>query len=435
MNIITYSPALVQIYAFTLIWILMEVDLKTFGRARRWLIFSSVVFLAVANHLIREFVGYAMYGKLLILCMHLPTFFLFLFIARRGVVKTAFMIMTTLVFTTPTVLVGNIVRRVLFEGSSIALLISNLICYTLMLILAQFVFRNGFNYLLVHGDTKLFLFFSIVPVTFYIYMIAAVNLDFSSLSSLAGYIIRLMPSIEVFVFYFMLPYLYRTIRETQMMRSTQAALQKQLTTTEEQIALLRETNSQMAVYRHDMRHQLTLLDGMLASGEAEKAHEFVKTVMADLDTFTQKRFCENETINLLCSAYDGKAQRLGVKLAIKAVLPKVLPLSSTELCSVVSNGLENALQAASHTELADKWAEFHCTVKQNNILIQIQNPYIGEVEFQNGLPISDRDGHGYGCHSILTVVERNGGHCSFKAENGLFTLRLVIPFGEGTETK
>jgi len=427
MNITTYSPALTLLYVFILLWILMGVDIKSFGRIQRRVIPIAVLFLAAANHLLRELVGVAAYGKLLIFCMHLPTFLLFLYLARRGVIKTFFMILTALVFTSPTVLIGNIIRRVLLVDSPLALLLSNLISYILILLLAQFVFRSGFNYLLVHGDSRLFLLFSLVPFIFYIYAIAAANLDFSALSSLAGYAVRFMPSIEVFVFYFLLPYIYRTLREQHLMQSTQAALQQKLSSTEDQITLLNETNMQMAVYRHDMRHQLTMLDGLLSCGKTEQAQEFVKTVLTDLDALTPKRFCENETVNLLCSSYDSKARRLGVALKIDALLPKDLPLSDTELCSVISNGLENALLAASLPELPDKWVDFYCEVKQNKLFIQIQNSYAGQVIIRNGLPVSTQDGHGYGCQSIQTITQRNGGLCSFAAENGRFTLRLAFP--------
>lgn len=316
MNIATYSPALTLLYVFVLLWILMGLNLKSLHRTQRWLIFSAIAVLCAANHLLREFLGQATYGKLLFACMHLPTFFLFLYIAKRGIIKTAFMILTALVFTTPAVLIGNLVRRVLFADSPQALLLTNLISYMLMLLLAYFVFRSGFNYLLIHGDNRLFLLFSIIPAVFYIYMLAAINLDFSSLDSAAGYVVRLIPSLEVFVFYFLLPYIYKAIREAHIMKSAQAALQQQLVSTEEQITLLSETNTQMAVYRHDMRHQLIGLDGLLASGKTEQAHQFIKTVIADLDAITPQKFCENETVNLLCSAYVSKAQRLGIQLKI-----------------------------------------------------------------------------------------------------------------------
>lgn len=427
MNITTYSPALTLLYVFALLWILMGVDLKSIGRAQRWLILSAVMVLGVANHLLRELIGYASYSKLLFVCMHLPTFFLFLYIAKCGIIKTAFMILTALVFTTPVVLIGNVVRRVLFADSPHALLLANLISYILMLLLAYFVFRNGFQYLLIHGDARLFLLFSVVPAVFYIYMLAVGNLDFSSLDSLSGYVVRSIPSFEVFVFYFMLPYIHKAVRETHIMKSSQAALQQKLDSTEEQIDLLRETNAKMAVYRHDIRHQFITLNGLLSNGQIDQAQKYVKTVMADLDAITPKRFCENEIVNLLCSSYDNKAKRLGVQMKINTILPKDIPLSDTELCSVISNGLENALRAASQPEVADKWVGFSCYVRQGNIFMLIQNPYAGQVVIRDGLPVSSREGHGYGCYSIQAITQRNGGLCSFEAENGVFSLRLSFP--------
>lgn len=427
MNIATFSPILALLYVFALLWILMGVDAKAFARTQRILIPVALVLLCSVNHLLREVLGFAVYGRLLFFSMHLPTFFLFLYIAKRGVVKTAFMILTAIVFTAPTVLIGNLVRRTLFQGSPEALLLSNLISYAVMLALAQYIFRSSFNYLLRYGDTRFFILFSLVPFAYYIYVLASVNLDLSPLSTAAGNVVRFIPTLLIFLFYFLLPYVYKSLSEKHETKSAQAALQHKLASTEAQIALLNETNTQMAVYRHDMRHQLTMLNGLLSGGNPDQAQEFVKSIMADLDAITPKRFCENETINLLCSSYDSKARRLGVQLKISACLPNSLPLSDTELCSVVSNGLENALLAASQPELFDKWVEFYCEVKQNKLLIQIQNPYAGQVVIRNGLPVSTRDGHGYGCHSIQAIAQRNGGLCSFEAENGLFTLRLILP--------
>lgn len=427
MNIATFSPILALLYVFALLWILMGVDTKTFTRTQRILIPVAVVLLSSVNQLLRAGLGPAVYGRLLFFCMHLPTFFLFLYIAKRGVVKTAFMILTAIVFTAPTVLIGNLVRRSLFLNSPEALLLSNLISYAIMLALAQYVFRSSFNYLLRYGDTQFFLLFSLVPFAYYFYVLASVNLDLSPLSTAAGNVVRYIPTLLIFLFYFLLPYVYKSLSEKHETKSAQDALQQKLASTEAQIALLNETNSQMAVYRHDMRHHLIVLDGLLTNGKTEQAQDFVKTVMADLDSFTPKRFCENETVNLLCSSYATKARNLDVALTINALLPSEIPLSDTELCSVVSNALENALKAASHPDVTDKWVEFYCELKQNKLLIQVKNPYSGHITMHNGLPVSAQKGHGYGCHSIQAIAQRNGGLCSFEAENGLFTLRLILP--------
>jgi hypothetical protein len=427
MNIATYAPSLALMYVFVLLWILMGVDLKSFSRRDRWVIPLVVLFLCFANDLLRKLVGQAVYSKLLILTMHLPTFFLFLYIAKRGFIKTFFMILTALVFTAPTMIISNTVRRFLGVDAALVLLLSNLISYVAMLSLAWFVLRKSFTYLMIYGDSRFFLIFSILPVVFYSYLLVGANQDFSSLNSFSGYVIRWLPIIEAFSFYFLIPYIYQSLREKMLIQSTQDALQQEISSAEDQIALLNETNQQMAVYRHDVRHHINLLNGLLADGKIERAQEVLNTSMADLDAITPKRYCENEPVNLLCSSYDSKAKRLGVQLKINALLPKEVPLSDTELCSVISNGLENALRAASQPEVAEKWVGFSCYVRQGNIFMLIQNPYAGQVVIRDGLPVSSREGHGYGCYSIQAITQRNGGLCSFEAENGVFSLRLSFP--------
>ena len=427
MNIATYAPSLTLMYVFVLLWILMGVDLKSFSRRDRWVIPFVALFLCFANDLLRNLVGQAVYSKLLILTMHLPTFFVFLYIAKRGFIKTFFMILTALVFTSPTILIHNIVQHILSVDSSLVLLLSNLISYVVMLSLAWFVMRKSFTYLMIYGDSRFFLILSILPVVFYSYLLVGANQDFSSLDSFSGYVIRWLPMIEAFSFYLLIPYIYQFLREKMLIQSTQNALQQEISSAEDQIALLNETNQQMAVYRHDVRHHINLLNGLLADGKIERAQEVLNTSMADLDAITPKRYCENETVNLLCSSYDSKAKRLGVQLKINALLPKEVPLSDTELCSVVSNGLENALRAASQPEVADQWVGFSCYVRQGNIFMLIQNPYAGQVVIRDGLPVSSREGHGYGCYSIQAITQRNGGLCSFEAENGVFSLRLSFP--------
>ena len=108
------------------------------------------------------------------------------------------------------------------------------------------------------------------------------------------------------------------------------------------------------------------------------------------------------------------------KLVGQAVYSKLLILT-------ISNGLENALRAASQPEVADQWVGFSCYVRQGNIFMLIQNPYAGQVVIRDGLPVSSREGHGYGCYSIQAITQRNGGLCSFEANDGLFSLRLSFP--------
>ena len=176
-----------------------------------------------------------------------------------------------------------------------------------------------------------------------------------------------------------------------------------------------------------MRHHLNMLDGLLSADRPDEAAAYIKKVQADIEAITPRRFCENHLVNLLCSSFTDKAQRQGAVLTVDASLPNNVAISDTELCSLLSNGLENALHAVADLPADQKQISLYCGVRQNKLLIEIRNPCAGPIAMRDGLPVSDRKGHGYGCRSIQAIAQRNGGLCVFSAQQGQFLLQVMLP--------
>ena len=57
--------------------------------------------------------------------------------------------------------------------------------------------------------------------------------------------------------------------------------------------------------------------------------------------------------------------------------------------------------------------------------IMVSNLFGGD-----GLPVSEKENHGYGCYSIRAIAERHHGLCDFETKNDIFTLRVVLPLSE-----
>lgn len=272
---------------------------------------------------------------------------------------------------------------------------------------------------------SLFLFGGL-PVIFYFFDYATTvysDLLFSGSKIVSG----TLPTV-IGLFYL----IYTTAYRRQLQGRSQAELLSfliagQLKQAEAEMASLRRAEAQSATYQHDMRHHLAAIDGFLAAGRPGQAADYIRQVQTDIEAITPRRFCENELVNLLCSSFSSKAQRLGVRLTVEADVPGVVSVSDTELCAVLSNGLENALNAVSTLEENRRWAEFYCGVRLNKLLIEIRNPYAGRIPFRDGLPVSDRPNHGRGCSSIHTIAQTRGGLCEFRAEEGIFTVRVALP--------
>lgn len=431
MNISTISPALVLLFASTLLWILMDLRIEDMSSFQKKWFPALILLLAVLNHLLKMQLGSIDYGKTIFFTLHLPVFFIYRIISKCSSIKMVFMILSAFIFSAPIIL-SSAVSRQFWPGNSIALTICNLSTSILVLVMVHFMFRKNFSYLLNHGDDRLILQFSVLPLLYYIYITAALRIDptvWDGAFSNVGFVIRILPTVQMLLFYFLLFNNFHNLSEKREMDTTQAALTQQLSAAEDHLAYLSETQLQTAIYQHDMRHHLNAISAYLGAQNFDKALAYIKKVQADVEAITPKRFCENEIFNLMCSSFASEAKRIGVRLTVNVKLPKHLPIPDPELCALLSNGLENSLNAVFELPESLKWVDLYCETKLNKLLLEIRNPYLGEVIIRNDLPqsVDSSQDHGYGSRSIRSIVERHNGLCVFEPHNGIFTLRIVIP--------
>ena len=102
-------------------------------------------------------------------------------------------------------------------------------------------------------------------------------------------------------------------------------------------------------------------------------------------------------------------------------------MDAAELSTVFANAIENAIHACSRQAPGtDKRLEIHC-VSAPQFLVEIANTYDGTVEFdEKNLPMAREPGHGIGTLSISTFAKKYGALLDYKAEAGMFRLRLLI---------
>ena len=103
-------------------------------------------------------------------------------------------------------------------------------------------------------------------------------------------------------------------------------------------------------------------------------------------------------------------------------------MSDTKLCAILSNALENALHASIETE--EKFIQVQLAERNQTLLIQISNPFIGTVSFQNGMPVSTQTGHGFGTKNIAAIADSYHGQFQFFAKDEIFTVRVLLPLVE-----
>jgi len=106
-------------------------------------------------------------------------------------------------------------------------------------------------------------------------------------------------------------------------------------------------------------------------------------------------------------------------------------IDAVDLYTVFGNALDNAIECVQQIEPAEKrMIDVLICREVGCLVVHIRNSMEGKLDFVDGLPRTTKEDngyHGYGLKSIRHTVEQYGGHMNVKAENGWFSLKLLIP--------
>lgn len=242
------------------------------------------------------------------------------------------------------------------------------------------------------------------------------------------YVVQMMPSVMA-IGYVLFILIYQSRVEAQEnVQQERQLLSLQLRRSQAEYAALCQLQEQTNRYHHDLRHHTTVLMDYAEKGALPEIRDYLLQIRQSLDVVVSKPFCGHRVVDLLLSHFENQAKQAGVRLTVTAQIPSELPFKDTELCSLLSNGLENAIFAAAQVEDPEKKVvAVSLSVRQRNLLLSIQNPYRSDVTMVNGLPVAKRSGHGLGTRSIASIVNQYGGLVQFSAADGVFLLRASLP--------
>lgn len=99
---------------------------------------------------------------------------------------------------------------------------------------------------------------------------------------------------------------------------------------------------------HDMRHQFHQISALAETGNLEGLKDYLAKTVSRIPNLDM-RFCENRAADSVIGYYCALAKREDIPFRAKLDLPQVLPVDEIDMCLVLSNLLENALEASLRT--------------------------------------------------------------------------------------
>ncbi len=195
-------------------------------------------------------------------------------------------------------------------------------------------------------------------------------------------------------------------------------------------ALQREER-QVRTLRHDLRNHLTAVRGLLEQGETAKAAGYLDEMAGSPALGGKIRICENETANAVLAAKAEAMDQTGLKGLFFISLPKDLPLTDTDLCALLGNALDNAIEAAEQTK--DRQISVHCRTEKGLFMLRVENAAPATLPPDLPTTKADKTAHGFGLPGMREIAERYGGTLETRQQNDRFELIACLPLRSGPQ--
>lgn len=274
-------------------------------------------------------------------------------------------------------------------------------------------------------DTGELYIIGLVPTVYYIS-----DYTFTKLSNLLYSGSKLIVEVTGFVlclsyFAFLCIYFHEYEQELDIQRYNEL-MHIQISSIEKEIKQVKQNKQKLAILRHDMRHHLHILLTHLQSNNTGKAVHYIQEIINTYEDTVITTYCKNETINAVISIYHTRFIENGISLHCDIAMNKLLPCPDTAICTILSNALENSMHALNQMDTEEKWVRLIISQKGNHLLLHIENPVRHVPKFVDGIPSSNRKGHGIGVKSIVYYIEQLNGQYHFAVSDNRFILRIII---------
>lgn len=177
--------------------------------------------------------------------------------------------------------------------------------------------------------------------------------------------------------------------------------------------------------RHDLRHHRAALSAIIKNGNTEAAEEYINSwdVLDEATPVTG-----NLVADSLLGYYCSLAKEQGFTLEAELSLPQLPAISDPDLCVLIGNLLNNALDAQVYLPKEARYVRICAKGDANSFTLAVDNRFDGTLILDNEQYRSRKDGpgHGLGISSVRAVCKKYNGILQLEHRDDLFMAGVVI---------
>ncbi len=204
--------------------------------------------------------------------------------------------------------------------------------------------------------------------------------------------------------------------------------QKYLRVQQENYEYLEYREEETKKFRHDYKNHLHSLQILCKGKRYKDVEKYIEDISERLNGYNMYISVGNSFVDAILNYYYQKMEKNNIKFLVSGKMPQICHIVMFDICTIISNLLDNALEAVEKLDEKDRWIEL--TFRYDNLMIycNVINPYNGELKITKNkiLSIKNSKNHGYGIGNVKKSVEIYNGSINIKTEESLFKVLIAL---------
>lgn len=183
--------------------------------------------------------------------------------------------------------------------------------------------------------------------------------------------------------------------------------------------------------KHDLKNQLIYLLELSENHKYLELENFLKKLVESepLDTLIVAQ-TDNSIVDALVNYKYALARKYGIDFMVKLDVPSSILIDSTDMCVILGNVLDNALEANLRLDSVRRYIKLLMRLDLNNLIIIVENSFDGNIKRNKAGKIlsmkHDVNNHGIGLESLKKSVDRYNGFLKMDIKENIFTIKIVL---------
>lgn len=207
----------------------------------------------------------------------------------------------------------------------------------------------------------------------------------------------------------------------------------QLDDMDDTIDAMSTLNNTLRAQRHDFLNHLQVVYSLMEMEEYGEANVYIEKIYGRITAVSRVMKTANAAVNALLQVKVAACEKAGVKVHLDITSAwKELPMPAWEMCKVLSNLIDNALDALEEKTEGEKRLEIALTENLKAYCFSVSNngpmipPESQESIFEPGVTTKS-DGHGMGLYIVKKTLQDRGGDICLESDAERTTFNGFVP--------